>query len=81
MDHAARGVALDGNLAVMGEVGLAGEIRAVPQAERRIVECARLGFTRIVLPRGNMRGIKPPEGAQLLGADTLAEALSIILKK
>ncbi len=77
----ARGVALDGNIAVMGEVGLAGEIRAVPQAERRIAECARLGFTRIVLPRGNMRGIKPPEGAFLLGADTLSEALSIVLKK
>jgi DNA repair protein RadA/Sms len=76
----ARGVALDGNLAVMGEVGLAGEIRAVPQAERRIAECARLGFTKIVLPKGNTRGVKPPEGASLHGVDTLSQALSIILK-
>lgn len=77
----ARGVALDGNLAVMGEVGLAGEIRAVPQAERRLIECARLGFTKILLPRANLRGVKAPKGATLHGVDTLAEALSIIIKK
>ncbi len=77
----ARGKALDGNLAVMGEVGLAGEIRAVPQAERRLIECTRLGFTRIVLPKANLRGIKPPEGVTLHGVDTLSEALSIMIKK
>ena len=77
----ARSVALDGNIAVMGEVGLAGEIRAVPQAERRLFECARLGFTKILLPKANLRGIKAPEGASLHGVETLAEALSIILKK
>ena len=77
----ARGKALDGNLAVMGEVGLAGEVRAVPQAERRLMECARLGFTRIILPKANLRGIKPPEGATLHGVDTLGEALSIMMKK
>ncbi len=79
---AARGRALDANRAVMGEIGLAGEVRAVPQAERRVFECARLGFTRIVLPRANLRGIKqPPEDATLTGVDTLAEALSAVLKK
>ena len=77
----ARGVALDGNLAVMGEVGLAGEVRAVPQAERRLIECARLGFTKIVLPKANLRGLKSPEGAFLFGVETLQEALSIIMKK
>jgi DNA repair protein RadA/Sms len=77
----ARGVALEGNLAVMGEVGLAGEVRAVPQAERRLIECARLGFTKILLPRANLRSVKAPEGATLHGVDTLAEALSIIIKK
>ena len=77
----ARNVSLDGHLAVMGEVGLAGEIRAVPQAERRLMECARLGFTKIVLPRANLRGISAPEGATLHGVETLPEALAIMLKK
>lgn len=77
----ARGKALSGNLAVMGEVGLAGEIRAVPQAERRIMECARLGFNEIVLPKANLRGIRPPEGVRLHGVETLSEALSVTIKK
>ena len=77
----ARGTSLNQNLAVMGEVGLAGEVRAVPQAERRVLECTRLGFNQIILPKSNLRGIKVPEGAKLSGVDTLPEALSIMLKK
>ena len=38
---------------VCGEVGLAGEVRAVGQIEPRLNEAARLGFTRFILPRGN----------------------------
>ncbi len=47
---------------------------------RRIAECGGLGFTRIVLPKANLKGVKPPEGAHLPGAETLGEALSIIMK-
>ena len=63
----------------MGEVGLAGEVRTIPQCERRVSECARLGFTTIVVPRANARRIKAPEGVQVVGVDTVAQALSIIL--
>ena len=38
---------------VCGEVGLAGEVRAVGQIEMRLNEAARLGFSRFILPRGN----------------------------
>jgi DNA repair protein RadA/Sms len=38
---------------VCGEVGLAGEVRAVGQMEMRLNEATRLGFTRFILPRGN----------------------------
>jgi len=38
---------------VLGEVGLAGEVRAVAQIEQRLAEAAQLGFTRCVLPEGN----------------------------
>ena len=63
----------------MGEVGLAGEIRAVSQCERRLSECARLGFTSAVLPRENARHLKAPEGMRVYGVETLAEALSILI--
>lgn len=65
-------------VAVMGEVGLAGEVRAIPQCERRISECRRLGFNTIVLPRENLRGIKPEEGLRLVGVDTVMQALSVL---
>src|SRR5206468_2188054 len=38
-------------LAVIGELGLSGEVRGVPQLERRLREALQLGFTRVVVPR------------------------------
>ena len=65
-------------VAVMGEVGLAGDVRTVPQCERRITECARLGFTTIIVPRSNAQRAAVPEGVKVVGVDTVAQALSIL---
>ena len=65
-------------IAVMGEVGLAGEVRTVPQCERRVSECARLGFTTIIVPRSGAKRLQAPEGVRIVGVDTVAQALSII---
>ena len=71
--------AVGAEVAVMGEVGLAGEIRSIPQCDRRVSECARLGFTTLIVPRENARRIaKPPEGVRVIGADTLAQAISVL---
>ena len=65
--------------AVFGEIGLGGELRAVPQADRRAAECSRLGFRKILLPKANLRKIQSSElNVDLFGADTLAEALSFL---
>ncbi len=64
--------------AVLGEVGLGGEIRAVAGVEQRVAECARMGLHRIVVPASVLQsrgGVKTPSGVQLVGAATLAEAL------
>ena len=66
------------DVAVMGEVGLAGEVRAIPQCERRIAECQRLGLTTILLPRENLKRLRAPEGVKLLGVDTVMQALSVL---
>ncbi len=50
-----------GETALFGEVGLTGEVRPVPRAERRAADIARLGFRKIVLPDTG-RAIKLPEG-------------------
>ena len=66
------------DVAVMGEVGLAGEVRAIPQCDRRVAECQRLGFTTVVLPRENMKRLTPPEGVKLIGVDTVMQAVSVL---
>ena len=66
------------DVAIMGEIGLAGEVRAIPQCDRRIAECARLGFTTILLPRENMKRAAVPEGVKLVGVDTVLQALSVL---
>ncbi len=69
---------LSPTLCVMGEVGLCGEVRPVAQAERRVQECARLGFTEILLPKQNLKGVPALKGVQLTGVDTLMQALAVI---
>ena len=64
---------------VFGEVGLAGEVRAVSHVERRLMECARLGFTTCVLPKENLRGLKAPKGIALEGVDTVGQAVRALL--
>ncbi|MCR4887019.1 MAG: DNA repair protein RadA [Clostridiales bacterium] len=64
--------------AVMGEVGLAGEVRAISHLERRAAECRRLGFTHILCPRDSARHVKPIEGVSLHGVDTVAQAMAVL---
>lgn len=69
--------AVPANLAVFGEVGLAGEVRAVPRAAARLAEAKKLGFTRAIVPEGNLERLSADEraGMQIVGVRTLAGAL------
>ena len=71
--------AVGGEVAVMGEVGLAGEVRAIPQCTRRVAECQRMGFTTVIVPRENLRGLQAPEGLQVIGVDTVSQAIAVVL--
>jgi DNA repair protein RadA/Sms len=62
----------------VGEVGLAGEVRAVSQPEARLAEAARLGFERAVLPAASARHCQAPAGLVLEGVTTVGEALDRI---
>ena len=71
--------AVGAEVAVMGEVGLAGEIRPIPQCDRRVAECVRLGFTTLVVPKENARRIRNvPDSVHILGVDTVMQALSVL---
>jgi len=67
-------------LVAAGEVGLGGEIRPVPRLEARIAEARRLNFSTILLPaRGRTHLPSQVEGARILRARTLREALAMAL--
>ncbi len=68
---------VDPRTVVVGEVGLAGEVRAVPQVEKRLAEAARLGFGRAVVPR--IESLKGPAGLELVRVGDLTEALRALL--
>jgi DNA repair protein RadA/Sms len=71
---------VDPNMVVMGEVGLSGEVRGVPQLERRLGDAVRQGFTCCLCPRVSLSGLVPPRGMEVLAVDSLKEALNIALK-
>lgn len=50
-------IAIQTNCCLAGEVGLSGEIRPVNRIEQRIAEAQKLGFTKIILPNHNMKGL------------------------
>lgn len=45
-------------VAMVGEVGLSGEIRTVTRVEQRVAEAQKLGFATIYIPKGNLKGVK-----------------------
>jgi DNA repair protein RadA/Sms len=68
-------------LALFGEVGLAGEVRAVPRAGPRIAEARKLGFRTVIVPKGNAERltVEEQEGCKVVAVSTLVEALSAAL--
>ncbi len=64
----------DAKTLAFGEIGLAGEIRAVNNAQARIAEAARLGFKRVILPEANAKKVKPVDGIAVIGVTSIREA-------
>lgn len=69
------------DLAFVGEIGLSGELRAVSQLPARLHEAAKMGFTRIMVPKGKRKIIDAPEGIKLLEVRNVGEALAIALPR
>jgi len=65
---------LDNDLAVFGEVGLTGEIRPVQNGLDRIREVEKLGFKRLIIPKGNQGGIKSSK-LNIMPVSTLEDAV------
>lgn len=71
------GRALPATMVVIGEVGLAGDLRRVTGMDRRLAEAARLGFTTALVPAGCGPA---PKGLEIVEAATIGEALRVMLR-
>jgi DNA repair protein RadA/Sms len=71
-----RDIPLPADMAVVGEIGLSGELRAVGQLPARLNEAAKLGFSRALVPKSMRRGGDPlPDGITIVTVRTVGEAL------
>ncbi len=66
---------------VFGEVGLSGEIRAVSQAEQRVQEARKLGFSSVMLPEVCRNSIRNTEGIRLVYVSQIREAVNFFSKR
>jgi DNA repair protein RadA/Sms len=63
---------------VLGEVGLAGEVRAIGNVETRLGEAHKMGFHRCLAPAGNLKRIAAPKGMELVGVADVEAAMEIL---
>lgn len=64
---------------IIGEVGLTGEVRRVSRIEQRVQEAAKLGFERVIIPKNNIGNWIIPKGIEVVGVDSVHQALKITL--
>jgi DNA repair protein RadA/Sms len=70
------------DMAVVGEIGLSGELRAVSQLDVRLKEAAKLGFKRCIVPRSSRKRLGDiPAGLEVIACASLADALDAALVK
>jgi len=74
----ARDRVIAADVALIGEIGLSGEVRSVPQLEVRLREASRLGFRRVIAPWSLGGEVQVPSGVTLLPVHTLREALALL---
>ncbi len=68
---------VDPHTVFCGEVGLSGEVRGVPQVGRRLLEAAKLGFRRLVVPRVSVPP-NPDPAIEVLGVSAIEDALALL---
>ncbi len=77
-----RNEALDSSTVLIGEVGLTGEVRAVSQIDKRIMEARRIGFKNCIVPSGNMKMInqlRGIDGINVKAVENVQQALELLI--
>lgn len=69
---------IDPDIALIGEVGLTGELRAVNQIDKRLNEMKKLGFSKCIIPESNKRGLALPKDLTIYYAKNVGSALQLL---
>lgn len=64
------------NLAILGELSLTGEIRSINNIEKRISECEKMGFTKVIIPNANMKTLKNKFNLEILPISDINDAIA-----
>ena len=60
---------------ILGEVGLAGEVRNVSYISARVSEAAKLGFTTCIIPKSSLSAIEDKTKVKLVGISNIGEIM------
>lgn len=75
-----KNIPIDASVVVTGEIGLTGEVRTVSFIEKRIIECEKLGFKKMIIPRGNyLSDFKHEYNIDLIPVSNLRQAMYALM--
>lgn len=72
-------VPIESKTVLVGEIGLGGEVRTINKPERRIQEAEKLGFKRVILPKGNTKNLTKRLNIEIVGVDSVEETLKKLI--
>jgi len=73
-------IPVDSETVILGEVGLSGEVRTISYAERRITEAEKLGFKKIIIPKGNLKNLNLKKfRIKVEGVEKIRDAAELII--
>jgi len=73
-------IPVDSDTVVLGELGLSGEVRTISYIDRRITEAAKLGFKKIIIPKGNLKNLNTKKyKAEIIGVEKIKDAVEKLI--
>lgn len=73
-----KNISIPENLAVLGEVGLTGEVRSVNMIDKRVKEVEKLGYKKVIIPETNKKVLKENYKLDIIGVKNVMEALRLL---
>lgn len=74
-----RDVPIPSEFAIIGEIGLSGEVRAVNKIQKRVNEASKLGFDKFILPQSNIDDLASNKELSFFGVKKISKVLDLIL--